>query len=310
MAPEQAAGGTADRRADIWSFGCVLFEMITGRPAFVGGSWTEVLVAVASREPDWSRLPVGTPSSVRRLLRRTLTKDLRHRLSDIRDARIEIEEVGRSAEDAPVLVPVRKPRPGSLAFLAIAATLLVALAIPAYRHVRERTPTEMRVELVTPPTTAPLDFALSPDGTTIAFVASGDGPPRLWVRTLDRTDARVLTGTDGASLPFWSPEGLSIGYFARGKLYRVDIAGGVPQALANAPVGRGGAWSADGTIVFAATAFSPLLKMSASGGEAVPSHRAAAQDGKSLSEISSGRASVPLLRAGRARGLRHLPIVP
>jgi eukaryotic-like serine/threonine-protein kinase len=102
------------------------------------------------------------------------------------------------------------------------------------------------------------------------FVASGDGPQRLWVRTLDKTDARALAATDGASLPFWSPDSLSIGYFARGKLYRVDIAGGTPQALANAPVGRGGAWSADGTIVFAATAFSPLLKMSASGGEAVP----------------------------------------
>jgi serine/threonine protein kinase len=237
MSPEQAAGKSLDQRSDIWSFGCVLFEMITGRAAFVGDALAEILGAVLSREPDWSRLPVWTPSSVRRLLRRTLTKDVRHRLSDIRDARIELEEVGRSAEDAPVSVPVRKPRPGSLAFLAITATLLVALAIPAYRHVRERTPTEMRVELVTPSTTAPLDFALSPDGTTIAFVASGDGPPRLWVRTLDRTDARVLTGTDGASLPFWSPEGLSIGYFARGKLYRVDIAGGVPQALANAPVG-------------------------------------------------------------------------
>ena len=273
MAPEQAQGRKVDKRADIWAFGCILFEMLTGQAAFDGESVAEILGAVLKSEPDWSRLPVATPSPVQRLLRRALKKDVHHRLSDIRDARIEIEDGSTEAVDPSVSIATPTPRVGLTALtasIAIAATLIVVLAIPALRHVREQTASEIRVEIVTPSTAAPLDFALSPDGRSIAFVASGDGPQRLWLRSLTTAEARVLVGTEGASFPFWSPNSRSIGFFAGGKLYRVDVAGGPPQAIANAAVGRGGAWNAEGTIVFAPTAFGPLLKISVSGGEAVP----------------------------------------
>src|SRR3989441_4191412 len=141
---------------------------------------------------------------------------------------------------------------------------------------------EMRIEINTPSTAAPTQFALSPDGRHIVFVASGDGPERLWLRSLDKTDAQPLAGTDGASYPFWSPDSTSVGFFADGKLKRIDIVGGAPQVLADAVGGRGGSWNREGTIVFAPSTIGPLLKVLATGGAAVaatrletgqPSHR-------------------------------------
>ena len=120
---------------------------------------------------------------------------------------------------------------------------------------------------MTPSTTAPFEFALSPDGRYIVFVTSGDGTQRLWLRALDKTDALPLAGTDGADFPFWSPDSRSIGFFASGKLFRIDIAGGPPQALANAAVSRGGAWNAHGTILFASGINVPLSRIAASGGD-------------------------------------------
>jgi Tol biopolymer transport system component len=125
----------------------------------------------------------------------------------------------------------------------------------------------MRVEITTPSTSNPLHFALSPDGGRLVFVASGDGLSRLWVRSLDGVAAQPLAGTDNAEYPFWSPDSRSIGFFAESKLKRIDIAGGPPQALADAPAARGGAWNPDGTILFAASQAGPLSRVSASGGE-------------------------------------------
>src|SRR5207249_3057227 len=112
---------------------------------------------------------------------------------------------------------------------------------------------EMRLDIITPSTSAPLEFALSPDGRYIVFVASGDGPQRLWLRALDKTEAQPIVGTEGANYPFWSPDSRSIGFTAAGKLKRIDIAGGPPQILANTSSPRGGAWGADGTILFSAS---------------------------------------------------------
>ncbi|MGH9255971.1 MAG: TolB family protein, partial [Vicinamibacterales bacterium] len=125
----------------------------------------------------------------------------------------------------------------------------------------------MRVDITTPSTEIPFQFALSPDGRQIVFVVRGGGATRLWLRPLDKTEAMTITGTDGAFYPFWSPDSRSVGFFASGKLRRIDVAGGPTQDLADAPSGRGGAWNADGTIVFAPTSSGPLMRVTASGGE-------------------------------------------
>jgi eukaryotic-like serine/threonine-protein kinase len=268
MAPEQAKGRAVDRRADIFAFGCVLYEMLTGRRVFDGEDVTEILGRVVTAEPDWSRLPAELPASIRRLLRRSLKKDPRQRLGDMRDARIEIEEAGMDAEASAASESTRGAR---LAWTAAVVAALVAAVLAAI-HLREApppSPPEMRVEINTPATPQPLHFSISLDGRQIVFVASGNGTQRLWLRTLDAVAARPLAGTEGAEYPFWSPDGRSIGFFASGKLKRIDTSGGLPQPVTDAPAARGGTWNSDGTILFAPTSRSPLLRVPASGGQPV-----------------------------------------
>jgi len=142
-------------------------------------------------------------------------------------------------------------------------------AIPALRHVREDSPSEMRLQIETPPRTNPFEFAMSPDGQYIVFVVSGEGAQRLWLQALDKTEAQPMAATEGAEFPFWSADSHSIGFFASGKLYRINIGGGPPQALANVPSGHGDAWNGDGVILFA-PATSPLMRIDASGSDPVP----------------------------------------
>src|SRR5206468_3355451 len=234
MSPEQAKGKDADRSSDIWAFGCVLYEMLTAHAACEGETIGEILAGVFKAEPDWGRLPAETPEAIRRLLRRCLRKDRNRRVNSANDARIEIEEAlsAPPAEAVPQAVRTRTPL---LAWIVAAITTL-AFAPIAILHIREKPaaePPEMRLEINTPSTSAPLEFALSPDGRYIVFVASADGPQRLWLRALDKTDAQPLVGTEGANYPFWSPDSRSIAYTAAGKLNRIDIAGGPPQTLAN-----------------------------------------------------------------------------
>jgi Tol biopolymer transport system component len=234
----------------------------------------QILARVLEREPDWTRLPADVPPRIRELLRRCLQKDAKKRRQTATDVRFDLEE---ATEPQAAAVPLpsgegaakRRVRvAGFVATLATAAA--VALAIPYFRSA-EPSPPEMRLQITTPATSSPLHFALSPDGRSIVFVASGDGgPDRLWLRPLDKTDPQPMPGTEGAQFPFWSPDSRSIGFFASSKLYRIDIAGGPPQALADAPAGRGGSWSRDGVIVFGPTGTSPLLRIAASGGEPVP----------------------------------------
>ena len=274
MSPEQARGLPVDKRTDIWAFGNVLYEMLTGRQAFAGDTVAEVLARVIEREPDWSRLPKNTPAEIQHLLRRSLQKDRNRRLQAIADARIEIEEssakFGRADEKDTPTAPHKRD---GLAWLVAAVLFIavVALAIPSIMHLRE-TPTadapEMRVDLMMPANAAPTSFAISPDGRRLVFVASNDGPPRLWLRPLDGVTAQPLAGTEDATLPFWSPDSRSVGYFAGGAvLRRVDIGGGPPQTLAVAAP-FGGTWSSDGTILFSRGP--SLFRIAASGGEAVP----------------------------------------
>jgi len=272
MSPEQAKGRTVDKRTDIFAFGAVLYGMLTGRAAFDGDDVQDIIGAVLKNEPDWTRLPTETPPGVRKLLRRCLEKNVKNRRSDAADVRIDIEEALAEPVATPETPPARGARLAWMASLAVAVVLIVALTVPTVRHLRETPPlppSEMRVEIVTPATTDPISFALSPDGRQIVFVASGGGASRLWLRSLVSTTAQPLAGTEGAAYPFWSPDNRSIGFVADGKLKRFDIGGGTPQTLTTVTGPRGGTWNADGVIVFTPTAASPLFRVPASGGQAV-----------------------------------------
>src|SRR5262245_35537382 len=270
MSPEQVKGRQVDRRTDIFAFGCVLYEMLTAQAAFDGDDVTEILGSVLKTEPDWSKLPAGTPYAVHKLLRLCLQKDPKKRRSDATDVRIDIEEALAGAVATPVQeTQITRNSLRMRASMVIAVAGILALAVPALQHWRETISEapETRLQIITPPTSDPLSFALSPDGRSLVFVASGDGPPRLWVRTFDTVTARPLAGTDTAEYPFWSPDNRSIGFFAEGKLKRVDIAGGPSQTLASAPTGFGGTWNRDGTILYTPVGVGGIFRTTASGGE-------------------------------------------
>ena len=288
MSPEQVRGKAVDKQTDIWSFGCVLYELLSGKPAFQRDTLTDTIAAVLEREPDWQALPPATPDAVRELLRRCLQKDKDSRLRDIGDARIEIDEAltplplgTASGLTAPAPEARRVRVTWFAAMLGIALALAAALAVISVLYFNRAAPPEIRLEVNTPPTGDPLSFAISPDGRRLVFSAS-EGKSQLWVRPLDSLAPQPLAGTDGASYPFWSPDSASVGFFADGKLKRIDIVGGAPQVLADAVGGRGGSWNREGTIVFAPSTIGPLLKVLATGGAAVaatrletgqPSHR-------------------------------------
>jgi eukaryotic-like serine/threonine-protein kinase len=278
MAPEQARGTAVDKRADVWAFGVVLYEMLTGQRLFAGATVSDTLAAVLTREPDWTTLPTGTPPPIRRLLRLCLEKDRKRRLTDAGAARLEIDDAltasptveGASASGASPASLSSRGRLPWMAAAAVMAALVAAMAMPTLRYLRQTPPPEMRLEITTPACDAPLQFALSPDGRSLVFVASGDGPARLWLRPLDETEARPLAGTEGANYPFWSPDGRTIGFFANSGLRRLDVAGGALELITTASgTTAGGSWGRDGTILFARQSASPLWRVAAAGGEAV-----------------------------------------
>jgi Tol biopolymer transport system component len=275
MAPEQAKGKAVDKRADIWALGVVLYEMLAARRLFEGETVQETLAAVLMKEPPLDTLPAATPGAVRKLLRRCLERDVRRRLRDIGEARIALEEMLVGVPEEATAPPASRRH---FIFLwAILATL--ALMALATVHLREKE-SELPVLRFTifPPEKTAFDFtnavqgppALSPDGRRLAFRASGEGHSQLWLRTLDQVAAQPLAGTEGATFPFWSPDSRFIGFFAGGKLKRVDLSGGPPLTLADAPNGRGGSWSKEGVIVFAPTNRSALQSVTASGGATKP----------------------------------------
>jgi len=274
MSPEQAKGLRVDRRADIFAFGCVLFEMLTGRRAFEGSNAADVVSRVLQREPDWSLLPTTVPPSVVRLLRLCVEKDPRQRRQSAGDVRIDLERA--RSEPTPATLP--RVRRGLLPYALWAAVSVIAIgalaATWATRRGRDAVP-ELRLGIETPPTLDPMHFAVSPDAAYVVYAAPAriDERPRLYLRAMNRTEAQPLTGTDGARFPFWSPDSRSIGYFADRKLFRIDVAGGPPRVLAPAANPLGGAWGADGTVLFAPTSVSPLFRVPASGGKPVAATR-------------------------------------
>jgi Tol biopolymer transport system component len=285
MSPEQARGQAVDQGADIWAFGCVLFEMLIGERAFPGSDTTETIAAILRADPEWSRLPADTPDSVRRLLRRCLEKNRRRRLADIRDARLDIDD---AAIDPPRSDGAASNRSRRLERVAWAAALAVVALGAAAALLRGRTSEpaaahrEMRVEIGTPPTTEITSFALSPDGEKIAYVALFDGVPQLWLRLLTTGATRPLRGTEGASHPFWSPDSKSIGFFTSEKLFRLDIDSGAPTPVVSAAVGSGGTWNRDGLILFTPVPDAQVLRVSAdgSGPGPLPGAQGAVQPGQ------------------------------
>jgi eukaryotic-like serine/threonine-protein kinase len=270
MSPEQAKAKPVDRRADIWAFGCVLYEMLTCKRAFAGESMSETLAAVIKEEPDWSELPTNTPIRVRVLLQRCLQKDPKQRLRDIGDARISLDEVLSGAPDPGGVAPVQATAPLWRRWLlsVISALLFLATVLLAflYFHQKPVTAQAMRFEISLPERTTGSGISvISPDGSKLVLVATGtDGVARLWIRSLDRLAAQALEGTEGVyGYPFWSPDSRFIAFFAQGKLKKMDALGGPPLSLCDASSVWGGAWNRD-TIIFGTN--TGTMQMPASGG--------------------------------------------
>jgi eukaryotic-like serine/threonine-protein kinase len=265
MAPEQVRGETIDRRADIWAFGVVLWEMVTGKRLYSGKTVSDVLAAVIREEPDWNQ----APAKLLPLLKRCLEKEPQRRLRDIGDAMAIVENTTEVQPHSSRVTRV---------LAAVVVLLLAALSALVFVRFNAATP-EVRV-LVTSidaPENASLDFgadfgppALSPDGRRIVFAVRRDGKTQLWVRSLDSAAAQPLAGAENAQFPFWSPDSQSIGYFADAKLKRIDVPGGSVLTLADAPNPRGGSWSPEGIIVFASNFAGQLQKVKASGGAPEP----------------------------------------
>jgi eukaryotic-like serine/threonine-protein kinase len=286
MSPEQAKGKAADRRADIWSFGAVLYEMLTGKRLFGGETISDTLAGVLKSEPDWSQLPTSTPPAIRNLVQRCLKKDPRQRLQAIGDARIVLEETIAGEPEPLFPRPETRNRWRRVLPWAIATSLAIAVAVLVWSYLRlANIPALAIVAQVGPPENTSFLLsglpgdppALSPDGKRMAFAAVGkDGKQLLWVRPLGAATAQPVAGTDDASMPFWSPDNHYLGFVAHGKLNRIDPSGGPPLALCDSVLGRGASWSSQGTVLFSPAVNSPLLRVPASGGVPQPVTKLAA----------------------------------
>jgi Tol biopolymer transport system component len=286
MSPEQARGGAVDRRADIWAFGCVLSEMLTGQRTFDGNTVSDILAGVLRKDLDWSLLPPDTPPAIRQLLRRCLTRDSRARLRDIGDARLTIEELinpspAVTAESTPAGTSFRDRRTALLQRALVGAVIIALGATAAAVWLMTR-PAQQSVSplhasiAIGEGVTMLADSipALSPDGTLLVFVGRADEkqPWQLYLRRLDQPQARAILGTEDPMDPFFSPDGRSLGFFSQRKLKAVSTSGGAVTEIADAPSSRGGWWSAEGFIFFTPTGERGgiVLKVPASGGTPQP----------------------------------------
>lgn len=267
MSPEQARGQSVDRRTDIWAFGLVLHEMLTGTRMFDSPSTAETLGLIFSREPGLDDLPTSTPRSIRALIARCLVRDPRHRLRDIGDARLQIDEALRGRNEEPEHATTTRPRSRWIAWVLLP---LVGLAGAAAAWVVRPIPPSptTRLSIALPPgeqvTTAP---AISPDGRTIAYAAGHTvSTSRLYLRSLDDFVARPVEGSTAARYPFFSPDGRTVAFFAEGKLRRAPVAAPVATDLARAPEAWGGTWGADDHIVYVPIFPAGLWRIPAQGG--------------------------------------------
>jgi serine/threonine protein kinase len=285
MSPEQAKGRSVDRRADIWSYGVVIYELLVGRKLFDGETASETMAEVLKTEIDWEQLPSDTPLALRRLLSRCLDRDPATRLRDIGEARVSLENLkaGRSDEsettsDTPTSSSFRGER---IMWAALLLASLVGLAGLALLR-----PEQSKTPLIQTDLAAPTDwdfapaspYSVSPDGSRIAYVAvprrdsedRATGTNAIWIRDLASPEPRLLARADRDAYPFWSPDGQWIGFFANGKLNKVESRGGPVIELCDAMEGRGGSWSQDGIIIFQRDWSESLMKIAAGGGSPEP----------------------------------------
>ena len=284
MSPEQASGKVADRRADIWSFGVLLWEMLTGRVLFKGETVSHTLADVLRAEIDFKKLPAGTPPAIRELLQRCLERDVKCRLQAIGEARVAIDRnLTHPSEE------LRPARRRSWLPWAIAAALLAILSDigwwQAWRKTRQVEPhplARLSVDLGPDAMTGPnLTAAISPDGRRLVFPARApDGKQQLATRLLDQAQATLLPGTENSRDPFFSPDNQWVGFFADGKLKKISVQGGAPVTLCDGPNGYGASWGEDGTIIAALNNLSNLSRVPAAGGRP-----------KSLTKLSKGEAT-------------------
>jgi Tol biopolymer transport system component len=288
MSPEQARGSSVDRRADIWAFGVILFEMLTGKQLFHGETISDTLAAVLRAEPDWDSLPVAEAPELCRLIERCLERNPKMRLRDIGEARIFLQDGGASGshlsfsrlglDAAPREHAAAKPSVLMLAGLALVCLLVGAAA--GWKVLARPEPVPVLHAMIPPPEkndydlkgAAPGPAVLSPDGTKLAFTAvDGEGVTRLFLRHLDKGESVSMSGTEDAAYPFWSPDSRFVAYFEPGskKLRKVAVAGGPPVTLCPAPNGKGGSWNEDDVIIFAPDFDSAIYRVPAIGGEPV-----------------------------------------
>jgi serine/threonine-protein kinase len=278
MSPEQARAQAVDRRADIWAFGAVLFEMLSGRPAFHGETVTDILASVVKLEPDWSALPPSTPPAIVRLMHRCLKKDRKQRLQAIGDARITIEEyLADPTSGREGLQPTETRRTAWLPWaIGVAALAFIGIAgwaawWRATRVVDHDLKPLVRLDVDLGPdvslgSQAGADVIISPDGNRLVYVSRS----HLVTRRLNQSAATELAGTEGAYAPFFSPDGRWVGFFAQGKLKKISADGGPAVTLTGVSGNAfGGSWGEDGNIVVSPQV-GPLIQVPDSGGKPVP----------------------------------------
>ena len=276
MSPEQARGRAVDKRTDIWAFGCVVYELLTGKQTFHGEDITEILASVVKSEPDWTALPAATPQKIRDLLRRCLQKDRRQRFHDAGDVRIEIEDAIAAPKDSGATQAASAS--ASKLWLAVAAGLAIVAVVLAFGWWRSTRPVEqalrplVRLDVDLGPdvalggTPAGSDEIISPDGTRLVYVSQG----RLFTRRLDQPNATELAGMQGAYAPFFSPDGQWVAFFTGSNLKKISVEGGSAITLCASGLGEGGSWGEDGNIIAALSSTSGLSRIPSAGGPPTP----------------------------------------
>jgi serine/threonine protein kinase len=267
MSPEQVRGEPTDARSDLFALGTILYEMVSGSRAFERPTAAETMNAILHVDPrEPTREEDDVPPALARLISRCLEKRPEDRFQSARDLAFAIDALSGPARSAPRRGGRTSLLAGALAILALAAAAVIV-------YLGRTTPSipTLKLFVLPPESTSFAEFAISPDGKALAFTATDpSGKTSLWIRWLDNLAPRELPGTEEARFPFWSPDGRSLGYFATGKLKKIAVVGGPPQILADASEGRGGSWSAEGTILFAPSTRDPLFRVSAEGGEVTP----------------------------------------